>query len=177
MSSREIIHKPYAIAGADVGGFVEKHLRLLPSAETMLDGCIEEDRLQAAPAAINRADEGMVRVLGIARLAADTIRVVEEEPIVVPQLITGHVTPAGKLHVLGIDDAREGVVGKRRAVDQRDIRRRRRHACRVQTGVARRHRRARANLLCLRVDFLQRLLIPANSLREGVRGVVAGSHE
>ena len=55
----------------------------------MIDGGVQNDRLQAPPAAINRTHEGVPRVLGITGLATNPIRIIEEEPIVIPQFVSG----------------------------------------------------------------------------------------
>ena len=73
---------PYAITGMHLVGLVQQLLGLLPRARAVLHG-IEQHRLQTPAMAVKRADEGMVRVIGKARLATNAIRIIEEEPVIV----------------------------------------------------------------------------------------------
>ena len=73
----------YAIARGNLISLVQKLLSLLPRARAVLHGGIEQHGLQTPAMAVKRADEGMVRVIGKARLATNAIRIVEEEPVIV----------------------------------------------------------------------------------------------
>ena len=73
----------YAIARGNLISLVQKFLSLLPGTRAVLHGGIEQHRLQPSAMAVERADEGMVRVIGKARLATNAVRIIEEEPVIV----------------------------------------------------------------------------------------------
>lgn len=74
---------PYTVTGMHLVGLVQQLLGLLPRARAVLHGGIEQHRLQPSAMAVERADEGMVRVIGKARLATNAVRIIEEEPVIV----------------------------------------------------------------------------------------------
>ena len=73
----------YAIPRGNLIGLVQKLLGLFPGTRAVLHGGIEQDRLQAPTMAIERTDEGMVRIIGKTRLATNAVRIVEEKPVIV----------------------------------------------------------------------------------------------
>ena len=73
----------YAIARGNLISLVQKFLSLLPGTRAVLHGGIEQHRLQPPAMAVERADEGMVRIIGKTRLATNTVRIVEEKPVIV----------------------------------------------------------------------------------------------